>query len=202
LFPFADPTIPAGFAPFNIQNIGGKLYVTYAKQNTAKHDDVAGPGNGYIDVFNTNGVLLNRLVSNGPLNSPWGMELTPANFGMFANDLLVGNFGDGRIDAFDPTTGLFAGALPDTGGNPIDIQGLWGLAFGNGAAAGATNALYFTAGIGNGGDIETHGLFGDIVAAPEPAAVWMLVAGAAAVAGLKVGLKRVWRGRKGLSYGS
>jgi uncharacterized protein (TIGR03118 family) len=178
-FPFLDPSIPAGFAPFNIQNIGGKLYVTYAKQDPAKHDDVAGPGNGFVDVFNTNGVLLNRLVSNGPLNSPWGLALAPADFGMFANDLLVGNFGDGRIDAFDPTTGTFLGALLDTSGNPVDIEGLWGLSFGNGASAGPTNALYFTAGIGNGSDIESHGLFGDIVAAPEPAAVWMLVAGVA-----------------------
>jgi hypothetical protein len=102
---FTDPNLPAGYAPFGINNIGGKIYVTYAQQDGTKHDDVAGAGHGFIDVYDTNGHLLNRLVSQGVLNSPWGLALAPSNFGVFSNDLLVGNFGDGTINAFDITTG-------------------------------------------------------------------------------------------------
>jgi uncharacterized protein (TIGR03118 family) len=156
--PFKDSTIPAGFAPFGIRNIGGNLYVTYAMQNAAKHDDVAGPGNGYIDVFDTSGNLLRRLVSKGALNSPWGLALAPANFGTFSNDLIVGNFGDGLINAFDPTTGASLGQVQDSRGNAIHVDGLWGLSFGNGANAGPTNTLFFTAGINS----ERDGLFGSL----------------------------------------
>jgi uncharacterized protein (TIGR03118 family) len=157
---FTDPSLPAGFAPFNIQAINGKLYVTYAKQNAAKHDDVAGPGNGFIDTFDTSGHFLQRLVSNGPLNSPWGMALAPATFGEFAGDLLVGNFGDGAINAFDPNTGASLGPLQDGSGAPVVIDGLWGLTFGNGATAGDKGTLYFSAGPGG----EQHGLFGSLQA--------------------------------------
>jgi uncharacterized protein (TIGR03118 family) len=157
---FSDPAIPAGFAPFNIQSLGGRLYVTYAKQNAVWHDDVPGPGNGYVDVFDTNGNLLSRLVSGGALNSPWGLALAPANFGEFSNDLLVGNSGDGRINAYNPQTGAFVGQLKDAAGIPIQLEHLWGLAFGNGGGAGGQNTLYFTAGIGH----EQHGLFGKLVA--------------------------------------
>src|SRR5438309_2116506 len=108
---FTDPNLPAGFAPFNIQNIGGSLLVTYALQDAAKHDDVAGPGNGFVDQFDLNGVLERRLISDGALNSPWGLAIAPGAFGAFSNDLLVGNFGDGHIHAFDPTTGAFLGTL-------------------------------------------------------------------------------------------
>jgi uncharacterized protein (TIGR03118 family) len=101
---FTDPNLPAGYAPFNIQNIGGKLYVTYAVQDAAKHDDVSGPGHGTVDVFDLQGNFLQRLISNGPLNSPWGMAIAPTGFGNFGNDLLGGNFGDGTINAFDPST--------------------------------------------------------------------------------------------------
>ncbi len=164
---FSDSTIPAGFAPFNVQNFGGSLYVTYAKQDADKHDDVGGPGNGYLNVFDTSGNRVRRLVSNGPLNSPWGLALAPGSFGLWAEDLLVGNFADGRINAFDPQTGLFLGTLLDPRGLPISIQGLWGLKFGNGGSGGDTNTLYFTAGIGAGGSPEDHGLFGSItVVAP------------------------------------
>lgn len=155
---FTDPNIPAGFAPFDIANINGKLYVTYAKQDAAKHDDVAGAGNGFVDVFNTNGQLLQRLISNGPLNSPWGITMAPENFGKFGNDLLVGNFGDGHINAFNPHTGAFLGTLTDPLGNPITIGGLWSLKFGNGGQAGPTTTLFFSAGIGG----ENHGLFGEL----------------------------------------
>lgn len=155
---FQDTTLPAGFAPFGIQTINNHLFVTYALQNSEKHDDVAGPGNGFIDEFTADGTLMRRFASMGPLNSPWGMAVAPGNFGRFSNDLLVGNFGDGRISAFNLKTGRFKGQLTDIFGNPIVIGGLWGLKFGNGATAGPTNTLFFSAGIGD----ESHGLFGSI----------------------------------------
>lgn len=155
---FTDPTLPKGYAPFGIQNIGGNLYVTFALQNAAKHDDVAGQGHGFVDLFNTSGHLLRRIASRHDLNSPWGLAQAPANFGKFSNDLLVGNFGDGLIHAFNPLTGEERGVLKGAKGAPIQISGLWALQFGNGAAAGATNELFFTAGI----DGEAHGLFGDL----------------------------------------
>ncbi len=155
---FRDPTLPRGYAPFGIQNIGGKLYVTYAKQDANAEDDMHGPGNGFIDVFDTDGHMLRKLVSRGPLNSPWGLALAPASFGQFAGKLLVGNFGDGRINVFDPNSGAFLGPLRDQTGDPIEIEGLWGLAFGNGVTAGDTGTLYFSA----GPDDEAHGLFGSL----------------------------------------
>jgi uncharacterized protein (TIGR03118 family) len=163
---FLDPTLPAGFAPFNVQNIGGQLYVTYAKQDAAKHDDVPGAGNGFVNIFDTSGNLVRRLISNGALNSPWGLALAPTNFGPFSGALLVGNFGNGKINAFDPPTGNLLGTLQDPGGNPITIQGLWGLIFGNGGSGGDTRTLYFAAGIAGSAtnSIEDHGLFGSISA--------------------------------------
>jgi uncharacterized protein (TIGR03118 family) len=158
---FTDPTLPAGFAPFGIANLNNQLYVTYAKQDAAMHDDVKGPGNGFVDIFDFNGNFKKRLVSNGVLNSPWGLAVAPANFGDLSGDLLVGNFGDGRINAFDPTSGASKGTLNDAAGNPITIDGLWGLAFGNGMAAGDKNVLFFAAGP-NG---EIDGLFGSLQSA-------------------------------------
>jgi uncharacterized protein (TIGR03118 family) len=146
------------FAPFGIQNIKGKLYVTFALQDPDKHDDVAALGNGFVDVFDTNGHLMQRLISKAPLNSPWGLALAPNNFGQFSNDLLVGNFGDGAINAFNPCTGAFIGRLVDQTGRGID--GLWGIAFGNGGQAGPKNTLFFAAGINH----EANGLFGTITA--------------------------------------
>jgi uncharacterized protein (TIGR03118 family) len=164
---FQDSSIPAGFAPFNIQNLGGTLYVTYAKQNAQKHDDVAGAGNGYVDAYDLNGLLLQRLVAGGSLNSPWGLALAPASFGDFGGALLVGNFGSGAINAYDPATGNLLGQLQDVKGNVISIPGLWGLSFGNGSGSGDTNTLYFAAGIPGPADpIQSHGLFGAIQAAP------------------------------------
>ena len=159
---FNDLNLPAGFAPFNIQRIGRKLFVTYALQDSLKHDDVPGPGNGFINVFNMDGTLIQRLVSNGPLNSPWGITLAPDFFGDYSNTLLVGNFGDGSVNAFDPFTGDFLGSLQDSNGNPVNIPGLWALRFGNGHDGGDANSLYFTAGISGGGNTEDHGLFGSI----------------------------------------
>jgi uncharacterized protein (TIGR03118 family) len=146
------------YAPFGIQNINGNLYVTFALQDAARHDDVSGPAHGFVDVFDTDGNLIRRLVSHGRLNSPWGLALAPADFGPFSNDLLVGNFGDGRINVIDPNNGAFLGQLRDQAGNPITIDDLWALVFGNGANAGGTNELFFTAGIND----EADGLFGKI----------------------------------------
>ncbi len=171
---FADASVDAGFSPFNVANIGGKLYVSFAKKKDGTVDDEAGPGNGYIDVFNMDGTLDHRLVSHGALNSPWGMVKAPSSgFGLFNNALLVGNFGDGTINAFDSGSGNFLGTLKDNNGNPIVIDGLWGLMFGNGGSGGDKSKLYFTAGL-NG---ESDGLFGSLQAVPEPSVVVMLTAG-------------------------
>jgi len=161
---FTDETIPDDFSPFNITNIGGKLYVAYAQRDKTGVDDLPGAGNGIIDVYRTNGTLIRRLVTNSALNSPWGMVRAPSSFGPFSNDLLVGNFGDGRINAFDTRTGRFAGALRDTRGRAIVNDGLWGLAFGNGIGGGKPNVLYFTAGPNE----EQNGIFGSITVADVP----------------------------------
>jgi uncharacterized protein (TIGR03118 family) len=160
---FSDPNLPAGFAPFNIRNVEGRLYVTYALQDAATHEDVPGPGNGYVNVFDTGGQLLKQFVSAGPLNSPWGVALAPAGFGGFGGALLIGNFGDGRINAFNPATGELLGALQDTSGTAISIEGLRGLTFGNGGQGGNSRTLYFTAGSAGSGSVQDHGLFGSIV---------------------------------------
>ena len=168
---FTDPNLPSGYAPFDVQNLGGVLYVTYAVQDPTKHDDVAGAGNGIVDAFDLSGNLISRVVTGGALNSPWGLAIAPVGFGDVGGDLLVGNFGDGRINAYDPTTGAFIETLADSLGNPIVIDGLWGLRFGNGGSGGPVSTLYFTA----GPDGEAHGLFGDLVSTPEPG-VWILPA--------------------------
>jgi uncharacterized protein (TIGR03118 family) len=160
---FTDRRIPAGFAPFNVHNLGGLLYVTYAKQKPDKHDDLSGPGNGFVDVYDLNGHLLRRLIRRGALNSPWGLAIAPENFGPFGGDLLVGNFGDGRINAYSPENGHLRGTLQSDTGSPISISGLWGLRFGNGVAGASPNTLYFAAGI----VAETHGLFGSITSVGE-----------------------------------
>ncbi len=162
---FTDTNLPPGYAPFGIETIGTNVFVTYAKQDANAEDDVPGPGNGYVDVYDTRGNFVKRFASNGALDSPWGMALAPANFGIFANQLLIGNFGDGTINAFDPASGLLVGTLKDTNGAPMAIEGLWGLKFGNGGNGGATNVLYFTAGIAAGGALEDHGLFGSLAVA-------------------------------------
>ena len=166
---FTDPNLPALYAPFNVQNIAGQLLVTFAQQDASGEDDSPGPGHGFVDVFDLNGNLVQRLISGGQLNSPWGLAMAPANFGAFGGDLLVGNFGDGTINAFDPVSGAYQGTLEDSNGDPLVNLGLWGLRFGNGGNGGNTDALFFTAGIpGPDGAIEDHGLFGKIQAVPEP----------------------------------
>ena len=135
--------------------IGGQVFVTYAKQDADAEDDVAGPAHGFVDVFSTSGALVMRFASHGVLNSPWGMTIAPANFGQFSGDLLIGNFGDGRIHAFDPSTGAVRGILRSTSGKPLAIDGLWGLIVGD-AAAGGPDSVWFSA----GPDDESHGLLG------------------------------------------
>src|ERR1700756_266676 len=156
---FTDPTIPAGFAPFGIHNIGGNLYVTFAKQGPGKDDDDAGPGNGFVDVFAPNGDLLQRLVTRGKLDSPWAVTLAPSTFGAFGGDILVGNFGNGRIHAYDQATGAFEGTLSRPQGGPIVIDGLWGLRFATTTPGAGPNTLFFTAGLNH----EADGLFGTLV---------------------------------------
>ena len=176
---FSDPNLPAGFAPFNISNLGGKLYVMYAKQAPGKLEDAPAPGNGFVNIFDTNGNLLQRLVSNGPLNSPWGVAIAPAGWGAFGGDVLIGNFGDGKINAFDPKTGNLVGTLQDQNGNPIVNSGLWAILFGNGKSGGDPETLYLAAGI-TGTDGKTHGL---LAAIAPPSAVTGISNGASIVAG-------------------
>lgn len=156
---FVDPSLPAGFAPFNVQQLNGSIFVTYAKQDAAKRDEVDGAGLGFVDVYTTSGHLVKRLVSQGRLDAPWGLVRAPSRFGRFGGDLLVGNFGNGMINAYNPSTGRFAGQLTNTDGAPIQIDGLWALRFGNGTF-GTPRSLVFSAGIGD----EGHGLLGEIVA--------------------------------------
>ncbi len=160
---FVDPNIPANFSPFNILTLGGRLYVAYAQKEEDGDDEVAGPGLGIVDAFDTSGHLLQRVATGGTLNAPWGMAIAPANFGDFSGSLLVGNFGDGTINAFNPTSGAFLGQLRTPDGQILVIDGLWGIAFGNGSTAQnlPSNTLFFAAGP-NG---EENGVFGRIDAA-------------------------------------
>ena len=180
---FTDPNQPSGYAPFNVQLLDGKLYVTFAVQDAAKHDDVAGGGNGFVDVFDLSGNFLERLIDpGGVLNSPWGLAIAPAGFGAFAGDLLIGNFGNGEIDAFDPTiSNDFLGTLNTVNGYPLVIPGLWALTIGNSGPGVNPNAIYFTAGLPSSSDptlLEQHGLFGALtVAVPEPPGLAVLAAG-------------------------
>src|SRR5438105_7359192 len=161
---FVDPGIPRGYAPFGIQNVNGTIVVTYAKQDAAAHDDVAGQGHGFVDMFDASGTFLRRVATHGQLNSPWGIAMAPADFGAFGGDLLVGNFGDGQISAFEPQPdGTFelVGQLRTSNRTVLTIDGLWALQFGKGTANnGSTDTLFFTA----GPDGESHGLFGKITA--------------------------------------
>ncbi len=160
---FEDPSIPSGYAPFGIQAVGGGIVVTYAKQDADAEDDVAGPGFGFVDMYSTRGELLGHIASQGVLNAPWGVAMAPDGFGQFGGDLLIGNFGDGTINAFEPVSGGnfdFAGTLHRRNGNVMAINGLWALQFGNGGAAGPMDSLFFTAGPND----ESHGLFGMIEA--------------------------------------
>ncbi len=169
---FKDPALPAGYAPFNVANVGGNLIVTFAQVNTSTGVENDGAGLGFVDEFSPGGTLIMRFGgstagSNPELNAPWGVALAPANFGAASNDLLVGNLGDSHVNAFDPSTGAFVGQLETTSGNPIVLDGgftgsstfgLWGLSFGNGGGSGNTNTLYFTSGFNQYKD----GVFGSV----------------------------------------
>ncbi len=155
---FSDPHLPKGYAPFNIAAFDGSVYVTYAKQDAAAHDDVPGAGFGFVDRYRHFGLIVQRIASRGTLNAPWGLAFAPRSFGAFAGQLLVGNFGDGRISVFDPRTGSFRGLVSDRHHKPIAIDGLWALLPGT-ATTGGTDALWFSA----GPDGETHGLVGQLL---------------------------------------
>lgn len=173
---FTDPNLPAGYAPFNVQNIGGDLYVEYALQRAGAPDSGTHVlGDGYVDVYSTNGDLLERLISNGQLDAPWGVALAPSDFGPFSNDLLVGNFGNGEINAYNPVSGAFEGTLDNWEGQTLEIPGLWALQFGNGGSGGLADDLYFTSGPGG----QRDGLFGSLSAVPDgsSAALLFLCAG-------------------------
>ena len=159
---FTDPAIPPGFGPFNIEYLNGKLYVTYAKQNPFIVADIPGVGNGYVDVYDLSGKLLQQLIAQGPLDSPWGVAIAPASFGPYGGDLLVGNSGDGLIHAFDLNSGALVGTLQDQNGNNIQIPGLHALEFGNGGNAGDPTVLYFAAGPSG----QSTGQFGVLVGSP------------------------------------
>ena len=162
---FIDREIPKGFAPFNVQEVNGNLYVTYAKQNATKHDDFDFPGFGFVDKFSPQGKLLQRL-ENGPwLDAPWGVALAPANFGFFSNHLLIGNAGSGEIAVYDADSGRFVDLLRDASGHAIQNDRLWALRFGNDQGAGPSNWLFFTAGVSD----EVHGLFGFFTPADKSA---------------------------------
>src|ERR1017187_1827989 len=180
---FTDPTLLAGYAPFDVQVLNGKLYVTYALQKPGAHDDQAGPGNGFLSVFDLNGNFQGRLLSNGKLNSPWGLTIAPSNWGAFGGDLLVGNFGDGKINAYN-LNGVFQGTVSGANGNPLVNDGLWALAVGNGTV-GSASSVYLTAGL-NG---EADGLFAQIDPVPEPGAFALL----------GIGLTLGWWRRRSLS---
>jgi uncharacterized protein (TIGR03118 family) len=163
---FTDPRIPKGYAPFGIQALGGNIFVTYAQQDAAKKDDVPAPGQGYVDEFTPAGALVGQVVNSGkknaPLNAAWGLAMAPSDFSVFGGMLLVGNFGNGRISAYTQRGAkwVYKGQLRLSDGTPITIDGLWAIAFGNGAAAGPANTLYFL----SGPSAEAHGLFGSITA--------------------------------------
>jgi uncharacterized protein (TIGR03118 family) len=182
---FTDAALPAGYVPFNVQNLGGSLYVSYAKKEAGATDETAGPGLGVVDRYDLNGTLLGRVATAGTLNAPWGLAIAPATFGAWAGQLLVGNFGDGRINVFDRTTGTFLGQVLDKSNKPLTIDGLWAITPGNDANAGSSRLLYFSA----GPDEESHGMFGVLAAVPEPS-TWAMLAGGLLILG-------VWRARRG-----
>jgi uncharacterized protein (TIGR03118 family) len=186
---FTDPNLSAGYAPFNVQTLGSTVYVTYALQDSTKHDDDPGAGHGFVSAFDLQGNFLGRIGAMGALNSPWGLAIAPSSFGSFAGDLLVGNFGDGTINVFspDPAAPGFLGQLSGTNGKPIAIDGLWGLMVGNDGNGGSSQRLYFSAGPND----ESNGLFGVLQAVPEPSS---MVLGLAAV-GLLAG-RWTWKNSK------
>lgn len=179
---FVDPNLPAGYVPYNIQAIGSQLYVTYVVYDSSGNET----DSGIVDIYDTSGNFVSRFSTGGPLDAPWGITLAPSTFGAFGGDILIGNFLNGEINAFDPVTGAYLGTLDGSNGLPIADPGLWALDFRTGGTGDSTNALYFTAGI----DGETHGLFGEIAPAPEPTPLVLAGMGVVALA-----LARLRRGK-------
>jgi uncharacterized protein (TIGR03118 family) len=161
---FEDEQLPEGYVPFNVQNIGGNLYVAYALQGSTKHDEIDGAGFGYVNAYSADGKLLKRLEHGSWFNAPWGLVQASSDFGKFSHNILVGQFGSGEILAFNPLTGQFRGRLKDMSNKSITIEGLWALGFGNGTGAGSATSLFFTAGSNH----EQNGLFGSITAVENP----------------------------------
>jgi uncharacterized protein (TIGR03118 family) len=174
---FSDPNLPTGYAPFGIANLVGAIYLTYAFHDPNEDEESHAPGLGIVNVFDTQGNLISRVTTGGTLNAPWGLAIAPPSFASFAGDLLVGNFGDGLISAFDLATHTFEGLLRTPQGNPISIDGLWAIIPGNGGSAGSPSRLYFS----SGPDDEANGLFG-VIAVPEPATAWLMLLGVFALA--------------------
>ena len=170
---FTDAALPSGYVPFNVQALDGSLFVTYARRDGGSTDETAGAGFGYVDRYDLQGNLLGRVASGGALDAPWGLAIAPASFGSLAGSLLVGNFGDGHISAYDLATDSFLGQVAGSDGKTLAIDGLWALSVGNGGGAGSTGSLYFTAGPGD----ESHGVFGVMQAVPEPAMSALFAAG-------------------------
>jgi len=175
---FTDPSLPAGYVPFNVQNLDGSLFVTYALREGGGTDETAGAGFGFVDRYDLQGNFMGRVGSGGTLDAPWGLAIAPASFGALAGALLVGNFGDGRINAYDLATDSFLGQLSGKNGQALTIDGLWGLSVGNDGGAGSSQALYFTAGPSD----ESHGLLGVLQAVPETNSTAMLLGGLALLA--------------------
>jgi uncharacterized protein (TIGR03118 family) len=178
---FTDPNLPAGYSAYNVQAIGSKLYVEYAKTDPVTHRAATTPNTGIVTIFDLNGANAQELVVNSHLNSPWGITLAPSGFGPFGGDLLVGNFGDGTISAFDPVTGAFQGTVSDQNGNPLVNSGLWALNFRAVGSGFDPNALFLNAGI-NG---EADGLFAEVQFTPEPSTIALFALGLGAVALLR-----------------
>ena len=170
---FTDASLPSGYVPFNVQVLAGSLFVTYAQRVGSGGDETDGAGLGFVDRYDLQGNLLGRVASGGVLNAPWGLAIAPSSFGALAGSLLVGNFGDGRISAYNLATDSFMGQVDGTNGQALTIDGLWALSVGNDGGAGSSQSLYFTAGPSD----ESHGLFGVMQAVPEPGNVAMLAAG-------------------------
>lgn len=170
---FTDAALPSGYVPFNVQTLAGSLFVTYAKRDGSSTDETAGAGFGYVDRYDLQGNLLGRVASGGVLDAPWGLAIAPSSFGALAGSLLVGNFGDGRISAYNLATDSFMGQIDGSNGQPLAIDRLWALSVGNDGSAGSSQSLYFTAGPSD----ESHGLFGVMQAVPEPDSVALIAAG-------------------------
>ena len=170
---FTDASLPSGYVPFNVQALAGSLFVTYAKRNGSSGDETDGAGFGYVDRYDLQGNLLGRVASGGVLDAPWGLAIAPGSFGALAGSLLVGNFGDGHISAYNLATDSFMGQVDGANGQALAIDGLWGLSVGNDGGAGSSQSLYFTAGPSG----ESHGLFGVLQAVPEPDSAALLTAG-------------------------